>query len=57
MWTTRIDVKNMVRDEKVCNNMGNIGKHRKIKGFDGFMNRKVYVFDICFEKRENCMRN
>lgn len=57
MWTTRINVKNKIRNEKVCNNMGNIGKHRKIKGFDGFMDCETYVFDICFEKQKNCMRN
>ncbi len=33
LWTTKIDVKNMVFTGKVCNNMGKGGKCRKIKGF------------------------
>ncbi len=33
VWTTKIDVKNMVFTGKVCNNMGKGGKCRKIKGF------------------------
>lgn len=57
VWVTKINVKKPRSSRKVCENMGNSGKHRKIKGNGGLIQTKRYFFDNNNENAKNCIDN